>query len=261
MKTAKIAEIFDSVQGEGIYSGVRQVFIRFFGCNLNCAFCDTPLEAYSEKTQGEVQDEILKYSDFHTPRPQNRAIYGADGNWPLGHRALTAQGTQGFSPGGLHSVSLTGGEPLCQADFLKDLLPDLRASRCKIYLETNGTLPQELQKIIDDVDIIAMDIKLPSSTQGVSLWAEHEDFLKVALKKEVFVKMVITPETDHGDIVQARAIIKNTDPCIPVVLQPSWPDNCAKLSEKMVSFERELVSSGIRDVRILPQAHKVAGIK
>ena len=224
MKTAKIAEIFDSVQGEGIYSGVRQVFIRFFGCNLNCAFCDTPLEVYSEKTQGEVQDDVLKYSDFHY-------------------------------------VSLTGGEPLCQADFLKDLLPDLRASRCKIYLETNGTLPQELQKIIDDVDIIAMDIKLPSSTQGVSLWAEHEDFLKVALKKEVFVKMVITPETDHGDIVQARAIIKNTDPCIPVVLQPSWPDNCAKLSEKMVSFERELVSSGIRDVRILPQAHKVAGIK
>jgi organic radical activating enzyme len=224
MKTAKIADIFDSVQGEGVYAGVRQVFVRFFGCNLKCAFCDTPLEAFFEKTPGEVRDEILKYNSFH-------------------------------------SISLTGGEPLCQADFLKDLLPDIRALRHKVYLETNGTLPRELQKIIDDVDIIAMDIKLPSSTQGVPLWEEHEDFLKTALKKEVFVKMVVTAETQDNDILRARTIIRKTNPCIPVVLQPNWPDGCMALLDKMMSFKRELVLYGIHDVRILPQAHKVAGIK
>jgi len=224
MKTAKIVEIFDSVQGEGIYAGVRQVFVRFFGCNLKCVFCDTPLEAFQEKTPDEVQDEILKYGDFH-------------------------------------SVSLTGGEPLCQADFLKVLLPDICALRHKVYLETNGTLPQELQKIIDDVDIIAMDIKLPSSTQGVSFWAEHEDFLKAALKKEVFVKMVVTAETEPGDILMARTLIRKANPCISVILQPSWSDNCTTLSDKMLSFKREFVLYGIHDVRILPQAHKVAGIK
>ena len=224
MKTAKIAEIFDSVQGEGIYAGVRQVFVRFFGCNLKCAFCDTPLETYLEKTPGAVKEEILKYNNFH-------------------------------------SISLTGGEPLCQADFLKDLLQDMRALRCKIYLETNGTLPLELRKIIDDVDIIAMDIKLPSSTQGVSLWAEHEDFLKTALEKEVFVKMVVTSETEPGDILRARTIIRKANPCIPVILQPNWPDGCMTLLDKMVSFKRELVLYGIHDVRILPQAHKVVGIK
>ena len=224
MITAKIAEIFDSVQGEGIYTGIRQVFVRFFGCNLKCAFCDTPLESCSERTQSEVINEISKYGNFH-------------------------------------SVSLTGGEPLCQADFLKDLLPDIRSLQHKVYLETNGTLPNELQKIIDDVDIIAMDIKLPSSTRGASLWQEHEDFLKTALKKEVFVKIVITSETDPGDIFRARTIIRKLDPCVPVILQPNWSDGCMTLLDKMMSFKRDLVLYGIHDVRILPQAHKVAGIK
>ena len=224
MKIAKIAEIFDSVQGEGIYAGVRQVFVRFFGCNLKCSFCDTPLAAYFEKTPDELCSEISKYSNFH-------------------------------------SISLTGGEPLCQADFLKDLLPRTRALQHKIYLETNGALPQELQKIIDGVDIIAMDMKLPSSTRGSSQWPQHEGFLKVALKKGVFIKMVITKETELEDIFRARAIIRKANPCISVVLQPDWHDGCATLLDKMVSFKRELVLYGIHDVRILPQAHKVAGIK
>ena len=156
---------------------------------------------------------------------------------------------------------MTGGEPLCQADFLRDLLPDIRALGHKIYLETNGTLPQELEKIIDDIDIIAMDIKLPSSTRGVPLWAEHEDFLKVALKKEVFVKMVVTAETEPEDILRARTIIRKANPRIPVILQPNWPDGCTTLLDKMLSFKREFVLYGIHDVMILPQAHKAAGIK
>ena len=85
-------------------------------------------------------------------------------------------------------MSLTGGEPLLQKDFLKGLLSLFKESRMISYLETNGILYKELQSIIDDIDIIAMDFKLPSSTKCRSFWDEHKRFLEVALRKEVFIK-------------------------------------------------------------------------
>ncbi|MDF1532664.1 MAG: 7-carboxy-7-deazaguanine synthase QueE, partial [ANME-2 cluster archaeon] len=37
-----LGEIFNSIQGEGIFTGMRQVFVRFQGCPLHCDYCDTP---------------------------------------------------------------------------------------------------------------------------------------------------------------------------------------------------------------------------
>src|ERR1700760_4825663 len=42
-KTAPLQEIFSSIQGEGVYVGKRQVFVRFAHCHLKCAYCDTPM--------------------------------------------------------------------------------------------------------------------------------------------------------------------------------------------------------------------------
>jgi len=78
-----------------------------------------------------------------------------------------------------------------QKDFLKAVLKLTKESGYKNYLETNGTLAYELQDVVDYVDIIAMDIKLPSSTQMSKLWNLHRRFLKVAKKKETFLKTII----------------------------------------------------------------------
>ncbi len=224
MITAKISEIFKSTQGEGLYVGIEQLFVRFFGCNIGCKFCDTPQADPKEYDVSELEKEILKFKGFH-------------------------------------SVSLTGGEPLLQSDFLKEFLPKIKSSVPGVYLETNGTLPGALKDVIDFVDIIAMDIKLPSATGQNAFWAEHEEFLKISKPKDVFVKMVITAGTEQSDIVSAGRIITNTNSDIFVVLQPNWQEVDSALLSKMVAFKKYFFETGVRNIKIMPQAHKYAGIK
>lgn len=57
----KINEIFYSLQGEGYHTGTPAVFIRFSGCNLKCAFCDTQHEAGRLMTDEEILAEVRRY--------------------------------------------------------------------------------------------------------------------------------------------------------------------------------------------------------
>ncbi len=222
---AKILEIFSSIQGEGKYAGIRQVFVRFFECNMHCAWCDTPASIgdtsrnYRELSLDEVSRDIAKL-------------------WKDSH-----------------SVSLTGGEPLLQKDFIKDLLPFMKEQFMPVYLETNGILFQELEEVIDDVDIIAMDIKMPSSTKQKSYWEEHESFLKLALKKDVFLKAVVTSDTAREDVVQTVNLVASVDPDVLLILQPNTYELKNGVVAKCLEYQ-EYCLKHLSNVRIVPQMHK-----
>ena len=64
----KIVEIFHSVQGEGVHTGIPHVFIRFGKCNLTCEWCDTDFETYRTMTALDILSEVLKY-------PSKRIIF------------------------------------------------------------------------------------------------------------------------------------------------------------------------------------------
>jgi len=101
MKKYKINEIFQSIQGEGRFTGHSAIFIRFAGCNLNCSFCDTEFETYKEYNAADILAKINMFnSDI---------------------------------------IVLTGGEPALQVDA--ELLQVLRLrEKIKIHIETNGTI-------------------------------------------------------------------------------------------------------------------------
>jgi organic radical activating enzyme len=163
-----------------------------------------------------------------------------------------------------HSVSLTGGEPLLYADFLAAFLPLLGGAHLKTYLETNGTLPHALSRLIDYIDIVAMDIKLPSATGGRAYWKEHYGFLKIAAGKKVFVKSVVTNHTAMEDIVRTAMLIKKVGKTIPLVLQPATPLNdTEKPVDKgvLLKFMNAAMRKRLDNVRVLPQAHKILNIK
>lgn len=227
MNKAKISEIFFSLQGEGIYFGIPQLFIRFYECNLSCVFCDTNLRRYRNYTVKGLMKELSKY----------RKPY--------------------------HSLSLTGGEPLLQADFIREFLPEFKKKyRKPVYLETNGTLADALAGIIDYVDIVAMDFKLPSSTKGKSFWEEHEKSLRIARKKLVFVKAVVTPDTSPAEIVALSDIIERINKKIPVILQPVTVAETRHMVERRdLEHYRDLLKDSLKRVEIIPQVHKLIGVK
>jgi len=218
----QIAEVFKSIQGEGLYQGVGQVFVRFFGCNLKCNFCDTKLDYCDKKTVFELVDEINSFNDYH-------------------------------------SLSITGGEPLLQIDFLKDLLKLIKKQKQKVYLETNGTLPENLSEVIDYIDIIAMDFKLPSSTGLEPFWDKHQEFLGIAQEKETFIKAVIGTTTIVEDIYRTIKIIKDAERKTTLVLQPQNPLETT-IKAKLEGFAQLCREEGL-EAKVIPQMHKRSGLK
>jgi organic radical activating enzyme len=222
---AKILEIFRSIQGEGKYAGVPQVFVRLFECNMHCVWCDTPASIGDGKRE-------YKELNLESVLTQVNALYD-----------------------NAHSVSITGGEPLLQKDFLKSFCHALHREGKKVYLDTNGTLPDALAETIKDIDIIAMDIKLPSSTRQKAFWTEHKEFLKIALRKEVFVKVVIALNTDAQEILKAAKLVAAIDPEILFILQPNYLDMKKGIIEECLGHQKSCAKI-LKDVRILPQVHK-----
>jgi len=221
---AKVLEIFRSVQGEGKYVGVDQVFVRFFECNMHCVWCDTP------HSIGDTTRRFVEYS-------LDELMGKIEELWDK-----------------CHSVSLTGGEPMMQIDIIAALLPLLKKANIRSYLETNGIFYKELEQIIDNIDVIAMDIKLPSSTQCQAYWKEHEEFLKVARQREVFVKTVISSETARDDVLRSIDLVADIDPDITFVLQPNYYDRDNGVMDKILCFQKDCTNR-LSNVRILPQAY------
>ena len=221
---AKIAEVFESVQGEGLYLGEKQIFVRFFDCNLKCSFCDTKLDRFMEYDPQELFKEIKLYRDRY------------------------------------HSISFTGGEPLLCKDFLKEILKLTGKHGHRHYLETNGTLAAELEELIEHIDIVAMDLKFPSSTGMGELWDEHRNFLKVARRKEVFLKAIICQGTNEEDLKQALELIKEINPVSILILQPNSNENHGALNEKLSRFKK-ICSQEKVTACVIPQIHKIVGVK
>ncbi|MCX5710095.1 MAG: 7-carboxy-7-deazaguanine synthase QueE [Candidatus Omnitrophica bacterium] len=223
---ARIADIFESIQGEGLYLGEKQIFVRFYGCNLNCQYCDTRLDRFAEYEVKELLDEIKLHHDH----------------------------------GKFHSISFTGGEPLLQKDFLNVIMALTKKEGYKNYLETNGTLYAELKDVIDRVDVVSMDVKLPSSTGMGPLWSMHYNFLKIASQKEVFIKAVICGSTREEDLREALNMIKEVNKAAVLILQPNSLEDPGILGLKLNKF-REICRKEYVTCCTIPQLHKIVGVK
>lgn len=239
-----LVEIFSSIQGEGLYVGCRQVFVRLAGCNISCQYCDTA-ESFLLPAQARIETRAGSRSFQELPNPVPLSTF------------ISSIETLCRSPH--HSISLTGGEPLLQPVAIS-AVSALRKTGVQLYLETNGTLPENLVQIIQDVDIISMDFKLPSAMHGQAYWREHREFLKIAAQREVFIKVVLSGETTQEELEQSIDLIRSVDSAIPLILQPVTPVNgVSAVNADTVLGWQELAMQKLRVVRVIPQTHKMMG--
>ncbi len=209
---AKIKEIFESIQGEGLLVGEKEVFVRFSGCNLNCAYCDTNhTDGLAELSEEELFDKIKKYDS--------------------------------------KTLSLTGGEPLLNALFIKSFLKKYKKHLKKeIYLETNGTLFEELREVIDYVDLVGMDIKIESAAKETNRFEENERFLQECFQK-AFLKVVFTSDITNDEIFSVLKMAIKFQ--APIILQPKSPiDTSTPFLEIYNKFWE-----CYKNVRMIPQTH------
>jgi len=231
-ETGEISEIFSSIQGEGLCVGEKHLFVRFRSCNIACDFCDEYDKIiYKDMSVSEVVDSLRLMDRDSGPHEY---------------------------------VSLTGGEPLVYVGFLKNLMPELKRHGFRTYLETNGILPSALREIVSCCDRIAMDIKLPSVTKEKSFFTEHEEFLKIAIQKPTFVKIVLSKDVLIPEFLTAVNLIARVNPDIPLILQPKTDLKDKTLEPGIGEVLSSLVSMARRElkqVRMIPQTHKWLNIQ
>ena len=212
-----VKEIFKSIQGEGPYVGYKQLFIRLCGCNLNCSYCDTDFEVGINNNEYSIQ-ELIDICNTCTD---------------------------------CHSVSLTGGEPLLHTDFIKEL-----GKKCDLplYLETNGTLTEQLKEIFEYITFIALDIKLPSATGLQPMWEEHENFLKIACQKDAFAKVVFDDTITDFEIHKITHLCKKY--CTELILQPMMRGKNPAVNSDIMQEVLDKCLKVHPNTRLIPQVHK-----
>jgi 7-carboxy-7-deazaguanine synthase len=135
----KIAELFYSIQGEGSLVGVPSVFIRTSGCNLRCAWCDTPYTSWQPEGTDLELNQILDEV----------------GAYPARH------------------VVVTGGEPMIAPDIIA-LTGRLRDRGMHITIETAGTVFAPVA-----CDLMSISPKLANSTPDDPRWSRQHERLRI----------------------------------------------------------------------------------
>ena len=257
---APVLEVFASFQGEGLHVGEPQVFVRLAGCPLRCRWCDTP---GSWRVPSEPRARIAT-------RAGRR---GADG-WASPERV--AAWVAEAEAGPTRTVSVTGGEPLQWPGFVRALRTHLRPRR--VHLETAGAHPRALAHVLEAVDHVSLDLKLPADLDepealgdgvaregephGPEQWAAvRAEVLALVRGRDACGKLIVAGERAPEEFVPLLDDLARLAPALPLVVQPVTPVGSvsAPRPERLAELV-ELALARHLTVRVVPQVHRLLGV-
>jgi 7-carboxy-7-deazaguanine synthase len=189
-----VKELFLTLQGEGVQSGSRAVFLRFAGCNLwsgreqdrataQCSFCDTDFVGTDGPGGGK----------FENPETLADSVEQA---WGEGRHGRL--------------VVITGGEPMLQLD--RELVDSLHRRGFRVAVETNGTMPA-----VEGLDWICVSPKagtevVQKSGNELKLVWPQEGLDPAELERWEFDHFLVQPmdcaERDHSVEAAIRLVME-----------------------------------------------------
>jgi len=130
-------------------------------------------------------------------------------------------------------------------------------------LETNAMLTTSLAAVLPGIAVVSADIKLPSNSGESALWDRHRAFLEACRGTEIYVKMPVDARTDPEEVKRAAALVAEAAPGAILFVQPvsdpatdAWRIDMRRLGELAA-----IASERVRDTRVLPQIHKLVGVR
>lgn len=221
-KKLKVNEIFGpTIQGEGPATGRHCLFVRLYGCNLTCSFCDTP-QTWVDSADKALLHEGQKVYDKNSEHEMMEAsdvVFHLKALWPLDTKPTT--------------IVISGGEPLMQQKQVEPLIASLALLGCEVHFETAGTIkPSEM--LTRYTSLFVVSPKLESSSNRLRKRFKPEVLKAFADTGKAWFKFVVT---DEDDLEEVDVIVKECKlGCDRVMIMPEGTK-----SEEVLEGGRKLV--------------------
>jgi organic radical activating enzyme len=241
---AEISEVFSSIQGEGLFLGTMQLFIRFGPSARECRARMT--------NQNNPADDYFWIRTL----PGTRNIKG---KCPITASRLYKDLTRHFPLEQFFCISMIGREPFLHADFLADFLPLLKSSGLKTFAQTSAPSVKDFARIIGMVDILCLDVDLPRKHNAREL-TRLAAIIEMASPATTYLRLTVDAhENPHILLAQLEKlpISRHT-----LVLQPKM-SGLSHISDWDTGTILEwinLFAPLFAHIRWIPQVHKLLRI-